>query len=108
MKRFTVIVFVLLGFLTAASPIPAAASSKAESEATIQLSGWGDDTHERKSNGLSMGSENSALSSAVAKILPKTGEILSSSFRLFGLLFVLGALFFVFLKRRKGETKDEK
>ena len=107
MTRFAVIFFILLGFLTTTSPISADASSKAESEVTIQLSGWGDDTHEGKANGLNTGSGDSVLSSAVTKVLPKTGEILSSSFRLLGILFVLGALFFVFLKRRREEAKDE-
>ncbi|MGM0168012.1 hypothetical protein IGI39_003024 [Enterococcus sp. AZ135] len=116
MKRFSVIVcLALLGFLLAASPVPAHASaSNAESETTIQLSGWGDEAEEPKddeaggSNTTSIPRTGGGSSSTVlGKVLPKTGELLSSKLFLSGIVLVLGILFFVLKRRREGEETNE-
>ncbi|MGG5370912.1 LPXTG cell wall anchor domain-containing protein [Enterococcus sp. AZ196] len=115
MKRLSVIVsLALLGFLLAASPVPAKAStSNAESETTIQLSGWGDEAEDTKNNEAS-GSNTANLpktgggsrSTLLGKVLPKTGELLSSKLFLSGMVLVLGILFFVFKKRSEEETNE--
>lgn len=116
MKRFSVIVCVaLLGFLLAASPVSAQASiSNAESETTIQLSGWGDEATDAKDDEV-RGSNTTSIpktgggsnATVLGKVLPKTGELLSNKLFLSGVVLVLGILLFVVKKRRDGEENNE-